>query len=243
MRADHRRDHRRGQHRLVEQRRVTFQRGRADAAAHGMAVQVHWATIRRLTPHSLCKRGEIGHISPPIVNPYQTWIAHIVRGMAMPAMLEHAHRIAGQQKVPHHFAVFASEFGESVRNDDRATKYARSAFLAQRVECARVVAVVMQPAGALQLGQRLAFPIDGGRFHPTFRHASLQRRQHRSVHFGVIARLVDERDSHGSILGERRQDETKHRHTRCITMRQCINGVPEQPNRHPRAPSSHTMEV
>lgn len=106
-------DHGCGQHGLVEQARIAFQHGRADAAAHRMAEQVQRLVAGIIAGHGVGEGGEIGHIAAPIVDPYQTRIVHVVRGVAVAAMLKHTDGIAGQQEIPNHFAVFAGEFGEA----------------------------------------------------------------------------------------------------------------------------------
>ena len=123
--TDRRCDHRCGQHRLVEQTRITFQHGRADAAAHGMAVQVERPTHCILASDGAGECCEISYISTPVIDPDQTRIAHVMRGMAVTAMLEYAYGIACEQEVPHHLAVFASEFGETVGDDDRSAERSR----------------------------------------------------------------------------------------------------------------------
>jgi len=120
--------------------------------------------------------------------------------MAVPAMLEDAYGIAGQQEIPCHLAVFAGEFGEAVGDDDRATECRGGAILAQCVESMRVIAAVVQLAGLVQFGQFVTIPVDGGRIHPAFRHASVQRGQHLAVHLGVVMSLVDKRESHIPII-------------------------------------------
>ncbi len=161
-----------------------------------MAVQVHRLAACVFTRHGAGERGEIGDVPTPIIDPYEIRVRHVVRGMAVAAMFEHAYGITGKQEIPDHLAVFASEFGESVRDHDRAAEHRGGAVLAKRVESVGVVAVVMQLSGTLQLRQRVAVPIDGGGIHPAFRHAGFQRGEHRMRHFGVVVRLVDERDGH-----------------------------------------------
>ena len=193
-------DHGCGQHRLVEQARIAFQHGRADAAAHRMAVQVQWLAARVFAAHSVGEGCEIGHVPTPIVDPHQAGIAHVVCGMTVPAVFEDAYGIAGQQKVPCHLAVFSREFGESMRDDHHATEHARSAVLTQRIEFGRVVTAIVQPAGFVQFGQRVAVPVNGGWIHPSFRHAGVQRGQHLAFHFGVVIRLVEQPKSHAFII-------------------------------------------
>ena len=165
-----------------------------------MAVQVQRFIARVFARDAIGEGREIGHIPAPIVDPHQAGIVHVMHGMTVPAMLEDAYGIAGQQEIPCHLAVFSREFGESVRNDDRTAEHARSAVLTQHVEFVRVVAAVVQPPGTVQLGQRVAVPIDGGRLHPAFRHAGVQRGQHLAFHFGVVIRLVEQPKSHAFII-------------------------------------------
>ena len=165
-----------------------------------MAEQVQRLVAGIITGHGVGEGGEIGHIAAPIVDPYQTRIVHVVRGVAVAAMLKHTDGIAGQQEIPNHFAVFAGEFGEAVGDDDRATECRGGAILAQCVESMRVIAAVVQLAGLVQFGQFVTIPVDGGRIHPAFRHASVQRGQHLAVHLGVVMSLVDKRESHIPII-------------------------------------------
>ena len=160
----------------------------------------------------------------------------------MPAMFEHAYGVASQQEVPHHFTVFASEFGESVRNHHRTAEYARCAVFTQCVEFVRVVAVVMQPSRMFQLRQHIAIPINGGRFHPAFRHAVTQRRQYCFVHFGVVTRLIDERDSHEFHL---RRTKPKQNQSQACALYNAVltvrHALYRHPARHPRILWKHEM--
>ena len=198
--ADDGGDHGCGQHGLVEQARIVFHHGRADAAAHRMAVQVQRFAARVFAAHSVGEGCEIGHVPTPIVDPHQAGIAHVMHGMTVPAMLEDAYGIAGQQEIPCHLAVFSREFGESMRDDHHATEHARSAVLTQRIEFGRVVTAIVQPAGFVQFGQRVAVPVNGGWIHPSFRHAGVQRGQHLAFHFGVVIHLVEQPKSHAFII-------------------------------------------
>ena len=165
-----------------------------------MAVQVQRFIARVFARDAIGEGCEIGHVPAPIVDPHQAGIVHVMHGMTVPAMLEDAYGIAGQQEIPCHLAVFSREFGESVRNDDHTAEHARSAVLTQRIEFGRVVTAIVQPAGFVQFGQRVAVPVNGGWIHPSFRHAGVQRGQHLAFHFGVVIRLVEQPKSHAFII-------------------------------------------
>ena len=199
-------DHRGGEHRFVEQGGVSLQHGRANAAAHRMAEQVQRHAGCVLLADGFGEAGQIGHVALPVINPHHAAVVHVAHGLAVAAMLEYTHRVAGEQEVPDELVVLLGELGETVADDDGPAEGGGGALLVNRVEFGGVVAQVVQlaraAAGVHNAGQRLdpGRTFGGGRIEPALLAALFERGQHHvGHHFGVLV-FVDHRHLHGSHL-------------------------------------------
>ena len=171
-----------------------------------MAEQVQRHAGRVLLADGFGEAGQIGHVAPPIIDPHHAMIVHVARGLAVAAMFEHAHRIAGEQEVPDQLVVLLGELGEAVADDDGPAEDGGGALFADRVELGGVIAQVVQlaraAAGVHDAGQRLdaGRTFGSGRIEPAFLAALLKRGQHHVGHrFGVLV-LVDHRHLHAPHL-------------------------------------------
>ena len=159
-----------------------------------MAEQVKRTSGRVRLSDGLGEAGEIGDITPPIIDPDERRITDVTRRLAVPAMIEHAYRIASEQEIPDEFVVLLRELGEPMTDHDRTAEGRSGAAFAFRIEPSRVIAQVVQLAAAAAstpaAGQRFEAcgALGGRRIEPAFVAAGFQSRNHRVPHrFGVPA--------------------------------------------------------